>query len=112
MKIKTSPKPPPPPTAEAHIQTKVNAPSTMEHPVETEELWPTTVPTSTGEPVVTLKLGVTLGLPNYCSVRVDVGLAMPFDHGADAADAYTSVKEWVVSRLQAEVDELVEGLQS
>ena len=59
---------------------------------------------------VSLKLGVTVGLPNYCGVRVDVGVDVPLEEGDDLEEVYQKAHDWAMGKLQAETDTLTKGM--
>ncbi len=110
MKLKSKPKAAPPAEAVATVTTKVTAPEKMDQPLEKQESIPPQVPVEDGSHgSVSLKLGVTVGLPQFSSVRVDVGITVPATVHDDPSEIYNDARDWVTERLQAEVDELCEG---
>jgi len=111
MKIHLGKKAAPPAKATAVVHTVVKNPDKHETPIEQEEhIQPEPVQMAAEMGEIDLKLGVTIGLPNYSGVRVDVGIAYPIDLSEDVDEVYGQLKEWVVKRLQAEAEELVAGL--
>lgn len=126
MKFKITKPAPPYPTAEATVKTEVKIPDgvgvvhqgeaelEIHKPGKTitvEDNIPPEEPTeATGN--VSLRLGVTVGLPNYSGVRADVGITVPVDPDVDSDHVYDEVKDWVVERLQTEIAELIEGMTS
>lgn len=118
MNIKVPKKKLPNPGASASVQTEAKkqvhteAGNVAEKETGGEEIHPE-VPTKQEEPIgsMHLKLGVTIGLPDYSSVRVDVGLTTPVNFVAEDPDeAFAEIKEWVTERLQSEANDLIEGM--
>lgn len=115
---KKAPLPSPEASASVITETKTSSPSpdgTLEV-VKTaggEEIIPEQ-PTEKSETQgqIHLKLGVTIGLPDYSSVRVDVGITTPVDIEDNPGEVFDEVKAWVTERLQAEANELIEGMSS
>lgn len=61
--------------------------------------------------MVSVKLGVTIGLENFGSARIDVGCTMPC-YREEMPEAYKAAKQFVVDRVMREADEVKEFQRS